>query len=67
MTVYSSVRRANVPNICGIPSVGSALKSGPALFDVPHTDARARVRARANARLLSGEFPMELRASFSIT
>lgn len=43
MTVYSFVRRANVPNIYGIPSVGLGLKSDP-VFSTCFTHTRVRTR-----------------------
>lgn len=52
MTVYSFVRRANVPNICGIPSVGLGLKSD-AVFSTyfTHTHTRARTCVRISVRV----------------
>lgn len=53
MTVYSFVRRANVPNICGIPSVGSGLKSDAVFstyFTLTRAHTYANVRPRANER-----------------
>lgn len=44
MTVYSFVRRANVPNICSIPSVGLGLKSD-AVFSTYFTHTRAHMYA----------------------
>lgn len=55
MTVYSFVRRANVPNICGIPS-GLGLKSDAdfstyfTLTRAPRAHTYAIVRPRANER-----------------
>lgn len=50
MTVYSFVRRANVPNICGIPSVGLGLKSDAVFSTYFYTHTRARAHMCANVR-----------------
>lgn len=50
MTVYSFVRRANVPNICGIPSVGLGLKSDP-VFSTCFTHTRVRTRVDSPVRV----------------
>lgn len=51
MTVYSFVRRANVPNICGIPSVGLGLKSDLGSFQrTLYIRAHARVDVRSCER-----------------
>lgn len=50
MTVYSFVRRANVPNICGIPSVGLGLKSD-AVFSTYFTHTHARTCVRMSVRV----------------